>query len=72
VPPYFFSSTTTAHLTLQRLPHVLIYRAVVEHYTRDANGWRLRDYSPGELLPLRGVEVSLSVVELYAKAFGNR
>jgi Uma2 family endonuclease len=45
---------------------------LVEHYTRDADGWRLREYGPGELLPLRGVELSLSVAEVYAKAFGNR
>jgi Uma2 family endonuclease len=44
----------------------------IEHYTRDADGWRLREYGPGEVVPLRGVEVTLSVAEVYAKAFGDQ
>jgi Uma2 family endonuclease len=47
--------------------------ALVEHYTRDSDGfWRLREYGPGDVVPLRGVEVSLSVVEVYAKALVDR
>ena len=44
----------------------------IEHYARDADGWRLREYGPGALLPLRGVEIRLAVAEVYAKAFGDR
>ena len=44
----------------------------VEHYTREADGWRLREYSADEIVPLRGVEITLSVTEVYAKAFGER
>ncbi len=44
----------------------------IEHYTRDADGWRLREYGPGEVVTLRGVEMRLSVAEVYAKAFGGR
>ena len=44
----------------------------IEHYTRDADGWRLREYGPAEVVPLRGVEMRLSVAEVYAKAFGGR
>jgi Uma2 family endonuclease len=44
----------------------------IEHYTRETDGWRLREYGPGTEVPLRGVEISLSVAELYAKAFGDR
>jgi len=46
--------------------------ALVEHYTRDADGsWRLREYGPSDVVPLRGVDVSLAVRELYAKAFAH-
>jgi Uma2 family endonuclease len=46
---------------------------LVEHYTRDADGfWRLREYGPSDTVPLRGVEVRLSVAEVYAKAFADR
>jgi Uma2 family endonuclease len=46
--------------------------ALVEHYTRDADGsWRLREYGPHDVVPLRGVDVSLAVQELYAKAFAQ-
>lgn len=41
----------------------------IEHYTRDADGWRLREYGPGEVVTLRGVASSLSVAEVYAKVF---
>jgi Uma2 family endonuclease len=44
----------------------------VEHYTREADGWRLREYGASEVVPLRGVEITLSVAEVYAKAFGDR
>ena len=44
----------------------------VEHYTREADGWRLREYGAGEVVPLRGVELTISVTEVYAKAFGER
>jgi Uma2 family endonuclease len=46
--------------------------AFVEHCTRDADGWRLREYGPGEVVPLHGVEIRLSVAEVYAKALGDR
>jgi Uma2 family endonuclease len=47
--------------------------ALVEHYTRDADGfWRLREYGQGESVPLRGIDVTLRVEELYAKAFAYR
>ncbi|HKY37842.1 MAG TPA: Uma2 family endonuclease [Polyangiaceae bacterium] len=42
----------------------------VEHYTRDADGWRLREYGSGEVVSLRGVEIRLSIAEVYVKAFG--
>ena len=42
------------------------------HYTREADGWRLREYGAGEVVPLRGVEIAISVTEVYAKAFGER
>lgn len=46
---------------------------LIEHYARDADGsWRLREYGPADVVPLRGVEVRLSVAEVYAKAFGGR
>jgi Uma2 family endonuclease len=45
---------------------------LVEHYTREADGWRLREYAAGEVVPLRGVEITISVTEVYAKAFGER
>lgn len=46
---------------------------LVEHYTRDSDGfWRLREYGPSDVVPLRGVEVRLSVAEVYAKAFADR
>lgn len=45
---------------------------LIEHYTRDTDSWRLREYGLGELLTLRGVDIRLSVAELYAKAFGDR
>jgi Uma2 family endonuclease len=46
---------------------------LVEHYTRDADGsWRLREYGTSDVVPLRGVDVTLSVAEIYAKAFENR
>jgi Uma2 family endonuclease len=45
---------------------------LVEHYTREADGWRLREYGPGEVVLLRGVEVTLAVSEVYAKAFGDQ
>jgi Uma2 family endonuclease len=41
----------------------------IEHYTREADGWRLREYGPGEVVTLRGVELKLSVTEAYAKVF---
>ena len=44
----------------------------VEHYTREADGWRLREYGASEVVPLSGVEITLSVAEVYAKAFGDR
>jgi Uma2 family endonuclease len=45
---------------------------LVEHYTREADGWRLREYGAGEVVPLRGVEITISVTDVYAKAFGER
>jgi Uma2 family endonuclease len=45
---------------------------LIEHYTRDADGWRLREYGLGEVLLLRGVEIKLSVADVYAKAWGER
>lgn len=41
----------------------------VEHYTREGDGWRLREYGLGDVVPLRGVDVLLPVAEVYAKAF---
>jgi len=47
--------------------------ALVEHYTRDSDGfWRLREYGPSDVVPLRGIELRLSVAEIYAKAFADR
>jgi hypothetical protein len=41
--------------------------------TRDTDDfWRLREYGPSDIVPLRGGEVSLSVAEAYGKAFGDR
>ncbi len=46
---------------------------LVEHYTREADGsWRLREYGAADVVSLRGLAVSLSVAELYAKALGDR
>jgi len=46
---------------------------LTEHYTREADGsWRLREYGSEDVVPLRGLEVRLSVAELYSKAFGER
>jgi Uma2 family endonuclease len=45
--------------------------ARIEHYTRDGDGWRLREYGVGEAVPLRGVSVTLPVAEVYAKALGH-
>jgi len=42
----------------------------VEHYTRDADGWRLREYADGEAVMLRGIETKLAMAEIYAKVFG--
>jgi Uma2 family endonuclease len=45
----------------------------IEHYTREADGsWRLREYGPTDTVPLRGLEVRLSVAEIYSKVFGDR
>ena len=44
----------------------------VEHYTRDADGWRLREYGAGEVVGLRGVETKLAMAEIYAKVFADR
>jgi Uma2 family endonuclease len=45
---------------------------LVEHHIREADGsWRLREYGPGEVVPLRGVGVSLAVDDLYRKVFGE-
>jgi Uma2 family endonuclease len=43
----------------------------VEHYTRDADGWRLREYGAGQAVALRGIEAELAVAEIYAKVFGD-
>jgi Uma2 family endonuclease len=42
----------------------------IEHYTREEDGWRLREYGHGEVVTLRGLAVTLPVAEVYAKAFG--
>ena len=44
----------------------------IEHYTRDADGWRLREYSAGDVVVLRGIETKLAMAEIYAKVFGDR
>ncbi len=44
----------------------------VEHYTRDAEGWRLREYGAGAVVVLRGIETKLAMAEIYAKVFGER
>lgn len=47
-------------------------QAFVEHYTRDADGYRLREYSAGDVGVLRGIETQLAMAEIYAKVFGDR
>jgi Uma2 family endonuclease len=45
----------------------------IEHYTCEADGsWRLREYGPTDTVPLRGLEVRLSVAEICSKVFGDR
>lgn len=43
---------------------------LIEHHTRDADGfWRLREYGPGELVPLSAAAVVLAVDEVYQNVF---
>lgn len=45
---------------------------LVEQYTREVDGWRLREYGSTERVQLRAADVALSVAEIYAKVWPNR
>ncbi len=42
----------------------------IDVYRREARGWHLEDFGPGELLRLASIDVELSVDEIYTDALG--